>query len=109
MVSLISREERRQKLSEERVLMRIFGSKRFEVTGDWRKLHKKRLYDLYFTPNIIRVIKSRRMRSEGHVARMEERRGVYGILMRKSGGKRPFERFRRRLEDNIKLHFEDVG
>jgi hypothetical protein len=61
---------------EERVLMRILGPKRFEVTGEWRKLHKKRLYDLYFTPNIIRVIKSRIMRSAGHVARMEERRGV---------------------------------
>ena len=61
-------------LFEERVLRRIFGPKRVEVTGEWRKLHKKRFYDLCFTPNIIRVMKSRRMRSAGHVTRMVERR-----------------------------------
>jgi hypothetical protein len=96
-------------LFEERVLMRIFGSKRVEVTGEWRKLHKKMLYDLCFTPNIIRVVKSRRMRSAGHVARMVERRGVCRILAVKSGVKRPPGRFRRRLKDNINVHFEDVG
>jgi hypothetical protein len=108
LVFLPPREERRLRLFEERVLMRVFGPKRFEVTGEWRKLLKKKLYDLYFTPNITRVIKSRRMRSAGHVARMEERRGAYRILVGKSGGKRPLGRFRRRLEDTINLHFEDV-
>jgi len=109
LVSLTPREERRLRLFEERVLMRIFGPKSFEVKGEWRKLHKKKLYDLYFTPNIIRVMKSRKMRSAVHVARMEERRSAYRILVRKSGGKRPLGRIRRRLEDNINLHFEDVG
>ena len=88
--------------------MRIFGPKRFEVIEEWRKLHEKKLYDLYFTPNIIRVIKYRIMRSAGHVARMKERRGAYRILVWKSGGKTPRGRFRLRLEDNINLHFEDV-
>ena len=89
--------------------MRIFGPKRFEVTGEWRKLHKKKLYDLCFTPNIIRVIKSGKMRSAGHVARMVERRGEYRILVGKSGVKRPLGSFRHRLEDNINLNFEYVG
>ena len=63
------------------MLRTIFGPKRVEVTGEWRKLHSKELNDLYCSPNIVRVIKSRRMRSAGHVARMGERRGVYRVLM----------------------------
>ena len=66
---------------ENRVLRRIFGPKKDEVTGEWRKLHNEELNDLYCSPNIVRVIKSKRMRWAGHVARMGERRGVYRVLM----------------------------
>jgi hypothetical protein len=81
------------------------------VTGEWRKLHIEELHDLYFSPTILRVIKSRRMRWAGHVARMEEGRGVYRILVGKPEGKRPLGRSRRRWEDNIKMEFKkgDVG
>ena len=84
------------------MLRRIFGPKRDEVTGEWRKLHNEELNDLYSFPNIIRVIKSRRMRGAGHVARLGERRGVYRVLVQKPEGKRPLGRPRRRWEDNIK-------
>ena len=77
--SLTLREERRLRVFENKVLRRIFGPKRDEVTGGWRKLHNEELNDLYVTPNIVRVIKSRRMRWAGHVARMGERRGVYRV------------------------------
>jgi hypothetical protein len=70
-------------VSENRVLRRIFGSKRDEVTGDWRKLHNEELHNLYSSPNIIRMIKSRRMRWAGHVARMREKRNAYRILVGK--------------------------
>jgi hypothetical protein len=85
------------------VLRRIFGPKRDDVTGDWRKLHNEELYNLYSSPNIIRMIKSRRMRWAGHVARMEEARNAYGILVGKPEGKRPLGRRRRRWVDNIKM------
>ena len=77
--SLILREERRLRVSENRVLKRIFGSKWDEVTGKWRRLHSEELNDLYCSPNIIRVINSRKMREAEHVARMWERRGVYRV------------------------------
>jgi len=77
------REERRLRVFENRMLRRIFGTKRGEVTREWRKLHNEKLSDLYCSPNIFRVIKSRRMRWTGHVARMGERRGVYRILVGK--------------------------
>jgi transcription termination factor 2 len=94
---------------ENRVLRRVFGPKRDEVTGEWRKLHKEELNDLYSLPNIVRVLKSRRMRWAGHVARMEEDRGVYRVLVGKPEGKRPLGRPRRRLEDNIKMDLQEVG
>jgi hypothetical protein len=73
---------------ENRVLRRIFGSKRDEVTGEWRKLHNEELRDLYSSQSIIRIIKSRRMRLAGHVARMGEKRNVYRLLVGKPEGKR---------------------
>jgi hypothetical protein len=84
-----AREERRLRVFDNRVLRRIFVPKRDEVTGDWRKLHNEELNVKYSLPNIVRVIKSRRMRWAGHVARMGERRGVYRILVVKPEGKRP--------------------
>jgi hypothetical protein len=90
------REKRRLRVFENSVLRRIFGPKRDEVTGEWRKLHNEELNDLYCSSNIIRVIKSRRMRWVEHVACMEERRGVYRVLVGKPEGKRPRGRPRRR-------------
>ena len=85
--SLTLREERRLKVYENMVLRRIFGPKCEDVTGEWRKLHIEELNDMYCSPNIVRVIKSRRMRRAGHVARMGEGRGVYRVLVGKPGGK----------------------
>jgi len=90
------------------VLRRIFGPKRNEVTGEWRRLHNEKLH-LYSSPNIFRVIKSRRIRWAGHVVRMGERRGVYRVLVGKSEGKRPLGRHRRRWEDNINMDLQEVG
>ena len=101
-------EEHRQRVSENRVLRRIFGPRRDEVTGQWRKLYNEELNDLYSSPNTVRVIKSRRMRWAGHVARMEEGRGVHRVLVGKPEGKRPLGRPRRRWEDNIKMDLEEV-
>ena len=84
-----------------RVLRRIFGPERVEVVGEWRKLHNEELNDLYCSPNIVRVIKSRRMRWAGNVARMGERIGVYRVLVVKPEGKSPLGRARRRWEYNI--------
>jgi hypothetical protein len=81
-------EERSLRVLENRVLMRIFGPKRNEVTGEWRKLHKWELCDLYYPPNIVRVIKSRRTKWAGHVSCIGERRGVYRVLEGKPEGKR---------------------
>jgi hypothetical protein len=80
-------EERRLKVFENRVLRRVFGLKRDEVTGQWRKLHNEELNDRYSLPNIVRVVKSRIMRWAGHVARMGEGRGVYRVLVGKPEGK----------------------
>jgi hypothetical protein len=103
------REERRLKVFENRALRRVFGPKRDEVTGEWRKLHNEELSDLYSLPKIVRVVKSRRMRWVGHVARMGEGRGVYRVLVGKPGRKRPLGRPRRRWEDNIKMDLQEVG
>jgi len=81
--SLTLRDERKLRVFENRVLRRIFGPKRDEVTGEWRKLHNEELNDLYCSLNIVRVIKSTRMRWAGHVVRMGERRGVYRVLVGK--------------------------
>jgi hypothetical protein len=94
---------------ENRVLRRIFRPKRDEVTGGWRKLHNEELHGLYSSPSIARVIKARRMRWAGHVARMGEVRGAYNILVGKSEGRRPLGRPRRRWEDNIKMVLREIG
>jgi len=101
--SLTLREERRLGVFENRVLRRVFGPKRDEVTEKWRKSHKEELRDLYSLSNIVRVVKSRRMRWAGHVVRMGEGRGVHRALVGKTKGKRPLGRPRRRWEDNIKM------
>ena len=93
---------------ENRVLRRVFGPKRDEGTGECRKLHNEELNELYCSSTIVRVIKSRRMRWEGHVARMGETRVVYMVLLGKPEGKRPFGRPRRRWEDNIKMDLQEV-
>jgi hypothetical protein len=103
------REECRLRVFENKVLRRIFGPKRDEVTGEWRRLHNKELYSLYSSPIIIRVIKSRRLRWAGHVARMGERRGACRALVGKPKGRRPLGRPRRRWEDNIKMDLREVG
>jgi hypothetical protein len=94
---------------EIKVLRRIFGPKMDEVTGEWRRLHKEKLNDLYSSPNIVRVIKSRRMRWEGQIARMGEEKGACRVLVGRSEGRRPLGRPRRRCEDNIKMDLQEVG
>ena len=96
--SFTLKDERRLSVFENRVLRRIFVPKRDEVTGEWRKLHRE----------VVRVIKSRRMRWSGHVARMGEMRGVYRVLVGKPEGKRPLGRPSRRWEDNIKADLQEV-
>ena len=86
----------------------MFGARRDKVTGEWRKLHNEELNYLYCSPNIVRVIKSRRMKWAGHVARMGERRGVYRVLVGKPEGKRPLGRLRRRWEENIEMDLQEV-
>jgi hypothetical protein len=105
--SLTLGEEHRLTVFENRVL-KIFGPKR-EEDGSWRKLHNSEFHSLYSSPNIVRVIKSRRMRSAGHVARMGVGRGVYRVLVWKPEGKRPLERPRHRWEDNIKMDLKEIG
>jgi len=95
------KEKRRLRVFENSVLRRkVLGPKRDEVTGEWRKLHNEELEDLYSLPNIVWVVKSRRMRWAGRVARMGEGRGVYRVLVGKPEGKRPLGRPRHRWEDN---------
>ena len=94
---------------ENRALRRIFGTKRDEVTGKWRKLHNEELNDLYSSPNIVRATKSRKMRRAGHVARTGERRGVYRVLVGKRDGKRRLGRPRHIWEDNIRMDLQEVG
>jgi hypothetical protein len=107
--SLTFRKELRLRVFEKRVLGIIFMSKGDEGTGDWRKLHYDELNDLYSLPNIFRVIKLRRMRWAGCVARMGERRDVYRVLVGKPEGKRPLGRPRRKWEGNIRMDVWEVG
>ena len=107
--SLTLREESRLKLFENRVLRRVFGPKRDDVTGEWRKLYNGELSDLYSLPNIVQVVKSRRMSWAGHVARMEEGKVVHRVLVGKPEGRRPLGRPRRRWKDNIKMDLQEVG
>jgi hypothetical protein len=99
----------RLRVFENGVLRRIFGPNSDEVTGKWIKLHNEELNDLYPSPNIVRVIKSRRTRWPGHVARMGEGRGVYSVLVGKPEGKRPLGGPRRRWEDSIRMDLQEVG
>jgi hypothetical protein len=94
---------------ENRVLRRIFGHKRDATTGEWRRLHNEELNDLYSSPNIIRVIKSRRMRWAGYVVCVEEKRGAYRILVGRPEGRRPPGRPRHRWENNIEMDLQKVG
>ncbi|KAJ4427627.1 hypothetical protein ANN_25275 [Periplaneta americana] len=107
--TLILREEHRLKVFENKVLRKIFGAKRDEVTGEWRKLHNTELHALYSSPDVIRNLKSRRLRWAGHVARMGESRNAYRVLVGRPEGKRPLGRPRRRWEDNIKMDLREVG
>jgi hypothetical protein len=91
------------------MLRRIFGPKRDEVTGGWRKLHDEGLYNLYSSPSIIIMIKSKRIRWSGHVARMGEKRNAHRILVGKPEGKRPLGRSRRRSVNNIKMDRREIG
>jgi hypothetical protein len=105
--SLTLRKEHRPRVFVNRVLRKIFGTKRDKATGEWRKLHNEELNDLYSSPSIFRVIKSRRMRWVRHVACMRER--SVDVLVGKPEGKRPLGRRRHRWEDNIKMDLQEVG
>jgi hypothetical protein len=106
---LTLREEHRLRVFENRVLRRIFEPKRDEVTGEWRKLHNEEFHNLYSSPDIIRQVKSRRMRWAGHIARMGEETKVYKGLVGKPEGKRPLGRPRRRWEDEIRMDLREIG
>jgi hypothetical protein len=107
--ALTVREEHKLRVFENRVLRRIFGPKMDGVTGGWRKLHNEELHNLYSSPSIIKIIKSRSMRWTGHVARMGEKRNVYRLLVGKPEGKRPLGSPRHRWIDNIKMDLLEIG
>ena len=101
------REERKLRVFEN-IVLRIFGPRRDKVRGEWQRLYNEKLNDLYCSPNIVRVIKSRRMRWAWHVARWM-RRGLYRVLVGNPEGRRPLGRPRRRWVDNIRLDLQEVG
>jgi hypothetical protein len=107
--SLAVREEHKLRVFENRMLRIIFGPKRDGVTGGWRKLHNEDFHNLYSSPSIIRIIKSRRMRWVGHVVRMGEKRNVYRFLVGKPEGKSPLGKPRRMWMDNIKMELLEIG
>ena len=107
-LSLTLSEERRLRVFENWILRRIFGPKRF-ANGKWRRLHKEELHSLYRSPNIVRVIKSRRLRWAGHVARMGEVKGSFKILAGKPTGKRPLGRSRHKWDDNTRMNLKEIG
>jgi len=106
---LTLKDERKLRVFDNMVLRRIFGPRRDEVMGEWRRLHNKELNDLYSSPNIVRVIRSRRMKWAGHVTHMGEERGVHIVLVGKLEGKRPLGRPRHRWVDNIRIDLQEVG
>ena len=107
--SLTLIEEHRLRVFENKVLRKIFGARRDEITGEWRKLHNAELHALYSSPNIIRNLKSGQLRWAWHVAHMEQLRNAYRVLVGKPESKRPLGRPRRRWEDNIKMELREVG
>jgi len=107
--SLTLRKERKLRVFEYMGLRRIFGPRRDKIAGEWRRLHNAQLNDLYSSTNIVRVIKSRRMRWTGHVARMGEERGVYRVLVGKPEGRRPLGRLRHKWVDNIRTDLQEMG
>ena len=107
--SFLLTEECKLRVSENRVLRRIFEPRRDKVIGEWRKLHNEELNDLYSSPNIIWVIKSRRIRWAEQVACMGERRGAYRVLVGKPEGKKKLARPKHRWEDNIKMDLQEHG
>jgi hypothetical protein len=106
--SLALREEHRLRVFENRVLRRMSVLKREEVIGGWRRLHNVELHNLYYSPSIIRIIKSRRIRWAGNAARMGEKRNAYRILVGKPKGKRSLGRPRHRWEDNIRMDLREI-
>jgi hypothetical protein len=107
--SVTLRKKHRVMVFGNRVLMKTFGAKKDKITEEWRRLDKEELYDLYSSPNNIRVTKSRRMRWAGHVARIGGRRGGYMVLVGRPDGKMLLGRHRRRLEDSINMNIQGVG
>ena len=103
------REERKLTVFENMVLRRIFGPRKDEVTGEWRRMHNEELNNLYSSPNIVWMIISRRMRWDGHVARMGEDSGVYRVLVGKPERRRPLGRPRRRWVNNIRMELQEMG
>ena len=107
--SLALRKEHRLRVFENKILRKIFWAKKGEITGEWRKLHNAELHALNSSPNIIRSLKSRRLRWAGHVACMEQSRNTYRVLVGKPEGKRPLGRPRRRWEDNIRMDLREAS
>jgi len=105
----VTTDEHKLRVFENKVLRKIYGSKRDEMTGEWRRLHNEELHGLYDSPDDVKIMKSRRLRWAGHVARMGKKRRLYSILVGRPGGRRPLGRPRRRWEDNIRRDLREVS